>query len=97
MRYFGGRGPFIYGNAEDKSSSQTPSVGFANDYFDPLDAALDGLTKDLYISKLLQSTAALEDSVAQYRTELAVRAKRCKNGPTGALITRRSTAKGSVV
>ena len=46
--------PFIYGNADDKSSSQTPSVGFTNDYFNQLDAALDGLTKDLYISKLLQ-------------------------------------------
>ena len=44
----------------------------------------------------MQLTGSAEDLVSRYRSELAVRAKRCKNGPTGALITRRSTAKGSV-
>ena len=88
-----GDDPFIYGNADDGTSTQE----FSNDQFSELDIALDGLTKDLFISKLLHTTCSSEDLVSRYRTELAVRAKRCQNGPTGALITRRSTAKGSVV
>lgn len=78
-----------------ESSGQAQIV--TNEKFDELDASLDGLTKDTYIATLIQTTDGCEDTIAGYRAELSVRAKRCNNGPVGSLITRRSTAKGSVV
>ena len=65
--------------------------------FDEFDTALDGLPKESYISKLLQISEANEDTLSRYRSELAVRARRCNDGPSGALITRRSSAKSSIV
>ena len=88
--------PFIYGDADANATNNDSPLKQRDNLFDHLDAALDGLTKELFIATLLQLTGSAEDLVSRYRSELAVRAKRCKNGPTGALITRRSTAKGSV-
>ena len=88
--------PFIYGNVDNTPNSNEGPSEHSYDLFDQLDAALEGLTKDLFIATLLSTTGSSEDSIARYRSELAVRAKRYKDGPTGALITRRSTAKGSV-
>ena len=78
-----------------ESSAQAHIV--TNEKYDELDASLDGLTKDTYIARLIQTTDVCEDTIAGYRAELSVRAKRCKNGQVRSLITRRSTSKGSVV
>ena len=91
---FGADYDFDYIDGDD-SSSQANTV--TNEKFDELDASLEGLTRDPYIATLIQTTNGCEDTIWRYRNELSVRAKRCRNGPVGSLITRRSTAKGSVV
>ena len=59
-----------------ESSAQAHIV--TNEKFDELDASLDGLTKDTYIARFIQRTDGCEDTIAGYRAELSVRAKRCK-------------------
>ena len=81
---------------DDNSQCDTASFQVSNVVFDQLDQDLSDLPRDNYIAKLLQSTQSCEDTISRYRIELARKAKRCRNSPSGTLITRRCTSKSSV-
>jgi len=61
-----------------------------------LDSDLNGLPKDLYISKLLDTTENNDDDLFNYRSLLATRAKEQENAPSGILKDRRNSTKYSV-
>ena len=61
--------------------------------FDRLDSELCGLTQDLYISTLLSLCHDNDDTLACYRSELAIRVQRCANPPHGVLKDRRNSTR----
>ena len=65
---------------------------------DRLDSELQNLTKDLYISTILDITNACEDTLSFYRNELALRVSQSDNPPPnfGILKDRRNSSKGSI-
>ena len=65
---------------------------------DRLDSELQNLTKDLYISTIIDITSACEDTLSFYRNELALRVSQSENPPLnfGVLKDRRNSSKGSI-
>ena len=57
---------------------------------------LNGLPKDLYISRLLEKTMSSEETLYEYRLELAAQARSCENPPIGILKDRRNSTKETV-
>ena len=64
--------PFIYGDADADANATTNDspLDQRDDLFDHLDAALDGLTKEIFIATLLQLSGLAEDLVSRYSSEL---------------------------
>ncbi|KAL4221070.1 hypothetical protein ACF0H5_019332 [Mactra antiquata] len=62
---------------------------------DRIDNELEGIPKDQFINRLLESTDSSEEMLSNYRSELSKRAKRVCNTPLGMLKDRRKTRKES--